>query len=268
MENSVSKAYFLDTNIVFDAIYPNRPRHPDFKNFYANFPQFSIGITNPVASEFNTIAARSAELLAKYLHNLIMDNDWDKLDISKRGALLKNTRDELVNYVITNKEENKKEFVLDAFEAITSQLINSNKKEILDLLPYLPEDYLRQQQKEVKNRFIITPTDTSCSSYNKWKNAIKSLNNEVEAFKEKENQDYEIFCDIILLKRCGARYPDMSTASFERITFYSNDTKFIKNAEKLKEYINKKDNKSFEEEAIRTALDKIEIKNLYTKNTD
>jgi len=260
MGNSISKAYFLDTNIVFDAIYPNRPRHLDFNKFYANFHPFSIGITNPVAIEFNTIAARSAELLAEYLHNLIMDNDWDKLDISKREALLKNTRDELVNYVITNKEENKKEFVLDAFKAIIQQLINTNKKEMLDLLPYLPDDYLRQQQEKINERFVITPTNTDCLSYNKWKNAIKSLNNEIEAFKEKENQDYEIFCDIILLKHCGAKYPNKSTADFERITFYSNDTNFIKNAEKLKEYINKKDNKSFEEEDIRTTLDKIEIK--------
>jgi len=265
MENSVSKAYFLDTNIVFDAIYPNRPRHPDFKNFYANFPQFSIGITNPVASEFNTIAARSAELLAKYLHNLIMDNDWDKLDISKREALLKNTRDGLVNYLITNKEENKKEFVLDAFKAIIQQLINTNKKEMLELLPYLPDDYLRQQQQKVNERFVITPTNTDCLYYNKWKDTIKSLNNEIEAFKDKENQDYEIFCDIILLKHCGAKYPNKSTAYFEHITFYSNDTKFIKNAEELKEYINKKDNKSSEEEHLRTALDKIEIKSIYTK---
>jgi hypothetical protein len=266
MMDSLVQGHFLDTNLVFDAIVPARPRFQDFQKFYAKFPFLSIKITFSVNKEVHKIAAKSAELLMKYLHNLIMPSDWEKLDINGREALLDNIKSILAKDKLLNEVENKTVFVLDAFKSISQQLVNIKEKEkVIDLLVELPDDYLRRIQQMIALRFIITPVNTDHSSYDDLKTAIKQLNDNNNIFKERDSEDYKIFSDIILLCHCGARFANWSTTSFIEINFYSNDGSFINNIKKFEEYTKNKDNKTQKELEVETALRKIKPNNPYTK---
>ena len=266
MMDSLVQGHFLDTNLVFDAIVPARPRFQDFQKFYAKFPFFSIRITSPVNKEVHKIAAKSAELLMKYLHNLIMLSDWEKLDINGKEALLDNIKSILAKDKWLNEVENKTVFVLDAFKSISQQLVNIKEKEkVIELLVELPDDYLRKIQQMIASRFVITPVNTDHSYYEDLKTVIKQLDDSSNIFKERDSEDYKIFSDIILLCYCGARFANWNTASFIGINLYSNDGPFINNIKKFVEYTKNKDDKTQEESEIETALEKIKPSNPYTK---
>ena len=266
MMDSLVRGHFLDTNLVFDAIIPARPRFQDFQKFYAKFPFLSIMITSPVNKEVHKLAAKSAELLMKYIHNLIMPSNWEKLDIDGREALLDNIKSTIAKDKWLNEVENKTVFVLDAFKSISQQLVSIKEKEkVIDLLVELPDDYLRRIQQTIASRFVITPVNTDHSSYDDLKTAIKQLNDNSNVFKEGNSEDYKIFSDIILLCHCGARFANWNTASFIEINLYSNDGLFINNIKKFEEYTKNKNDKTLKELEIETALGKIKPNNPYTK---
>jgi hypothetical protein len=255
--HSVVTGHFLDTNIVFDAIYENRPFYQTFQKFYSKFLPFNIGVTLPVMQEVHKIAARSAMLLVEHLHNEINTNNWDNLTIKDKERLLNSIRDNLAGDQRIDAVENKKIFVLDAFKAISQQLISSSKDEIINLLPDLPDDYTKLLQQMIVSRFVITPVDSDHPLFNDFQTLIKLLNEGSNAFKDGENGDYEIFSNITLLILCGAKYSNWNTTSFTDINFYCNDRRFIINIKEINDYIKSKARKSVDEEKIEIALSKI-----------
>lgn len=264
MDNHIS-GHFLDTSLVFDSILPTRPLFQNFQKFYAKFLPFSIGITLSVNREVQKIAVGSAGLLVKYLHNAIATEEWDSLNIAEKEKLLDGVRGDMANDKRLEEVENKKIFVLDAFNSIRHQFISSSKKEIINLLPTIPDEYIRKIQQLIKNHFLPTPVNTDHASYNSWKNAIKLLNKNSNIFKEGESGDYEIFSDIILLSLCGAKYGNWNTASFDDINFYCNDRLFRNNIEKLEIHTKSKDDKIKEELELENAFKKIKTINPFGK---
>lgn len=255
---------FIDTNIVFDAIYTTRPLYSNFRKTFGNsFLLKKLCITLSTDTEVHIIATKSIELLSTEIYNVIRPLDWDSLDADAKDKVIK----EIQNNLEANKEVKKKDlmiFVVGALKTMTSYLQSFNKTEIImTLCPNLLYYYTRELQKEISEHFGIPPADGSHANYNSLKSTIKKSNESCIAFELTENQDFDILSDLILLVELGARYVDNVTQDFDIIDFYSRDGDFKKNFDEFKVYFSNKNEKDKDEMLIADALGKIVISKPY-----
>lgn len=253
------KDKFIDTNIVFDALYSARPLHSNFySNFVTEFLLHKLNITESTRIEAHIIATRSARCLSLELYNSIRPLDWDNLKADEKEAVLKKLYKNLeVNEDIKNKGLTA--FVLNALKVITPNVLNLSKNEIISTLcPHLVYHYTRTLQLNIAEHFNQPPVDRSHEKYNILVTAIKNVNDNCKAFKLKENQDFDILSDLVLLIKVGARYVNTKTEEFDFIAFYSSDKKFKVNFNEFKVCLNSK-SKNDEEAQILDALTKIEM---------
>ncbi|MGC8622200.1 MAG: hypothetical protein ACP5U0_09825 [Caldisphaera sp.] len=260
----ISKQFeFVDTNIVFDAIYQRKPFYDIFiKNLREKFLLKELCVTFSTVVEAQNLATKSAEFLSKMMHESVMACDWDNLNANEKDQIIKGLKENLEKNEEV-KESNITNFITDALNLIAQPIQNLNKKEIiLTLCPHLTYFYTRNLQEKISEHFCIPPVDGSHINYNGLLSTLKTLNNECLAFKLNENQDFDILSDLILLVNVGARYINNLTQDFDAIKFYSRDRNFIKNFNGFKAYVNNKDKKEKYVYMINTSLDKIEITNL------
>ena len=88
------KALLLDTNVVFDIIYIQRPRFAEAHNFYTGFNNFALSIEPRVHKECNAVLLEYAVSFATELENYIVAKQkqkiFTKLWVSK-WSLMKRT---------------------------------------------------------------------------------------------------------------------------------------------------------------------------------
>lgn len=250
---------FIDTNIVFDAIYSARPLH---SNFYSNlsneFLLRQLNITDSTRIETHDIATRSAGYLSLELYNLIRPLDWDNLKTDEKEAALKKSYKDLeANEEIKNNGLTI--FVVEALKAITPNILNLSKNEIiLTLCPHLSYYYIRTLQLNIAEHFNQPPVDNGNKEHNILMTKLKDVNDSCKAFKLNENQDFDILSDLVLLIKVGARYANTKTKKFDFIIFYSRDKNFKDNFNELKTCLDSK-NKDDKEIQISDALTKIDM---------
>lgn len=252
---------FLDTNILFDALYPTRILYSSFHKAYeSDYLLKLMSVTITTDTEAQLIATESAQILTLALYNKIRSIDWNELTPDEKDAELKKFRKALeVDPEIKRKKRTT--FVVDALKIISLQLQNLSKDEILNnLCPNLPYVYTRELQGKISEHFTIPPTDGSFLNYNELIAAFKEANKQCGAFKLKENQDMDILLDLVLLIRVGARYFNNTTVNYDAINFYSKDDAFKDNFEKIKSHLDKKPKKTKHEEDIADSFQKLTYK--------
>ena len=254
---------FVDTNIVFDAIYPTRPLYSNFRKIFGNlFLLKKLCVTLSTDTEAQIIATKSAEFLSAEIYNVIRPIDWDSLNVNIKEEKIK----EIKNNLKSNEDIKKKDlmiFVESALKTITPNLLSFNKKDIIEeLCPHLHYYYTRDLQREISEHFSIPPADGNHPKYNILIETIKKSNELCNAFKHNENQDFDILSDLILLVEVGARYIINITQDFNKINFYSRDNDFKKNFDQFKAYFSNK-NKNENEMLIVDALNKITVSKPY-----
>ena len=254
---------FLDTNIVFDAIYTTRPLYQNFhKTFSSVFLLKKLCITISIDTEVQIIATDSVNFLVKELYNTIRPTDWDNLATQKKDELIKAMSK---NLEADSEVKRKKRglFVQDALKAITAQLQSLTKSEIITVLcPNLHYLYTRELQRQIFEHFSIPPVDGSHPDHKNLSDVIKDSNQKCKAFTTKENQDFYILTDLVLLVAIGARWINNMTQDFDSISFYSRDGDFRGNFDKFKEYFNKID-KNTNESSIEEAIGSIVVRKPY-----
>ena len=260
----VSEGEFLDTNIMFDAIYSTRPLNNKFlQTFSTTYLLKKLAITVSVDTEAQIIATESVNFLVKAIYNTIRPIDWDNLTSTKKDEIIK----EIGKNLETDEEvrtANRVTFVQDALKAITSQLQNLTKNEIVSTLcPHFHYFYTREMQRQIFEHFIIPPVDGSHPSHKNLLDMIKAANRSCNAFIMKENQDFDILSDLALLIAVGARYSNNLTQNFDTINFYSRDKKFEDNFTELKSHFNGNSHKNSEETIVDAALKNINMDKPY-----
>ena len=254
---------FIDTNIIFDALYAARPLYSNFHRIFGTeFLLHQLNVTISTSTEAHGIATRSAGILSLELYNSIRPLDWDNLKADEKEATLKELRKNLeANEDIKNKKLTV--FVVDALKVITPNLLNLSKNEIiLTLCPHLHYHYTRALQLNIAEHFNQPPADGSHDKYNSLITTLKDANDDCKAFKLNENQDFNILSDLVLLIKVGARYANNITKKFDVIRFYSRDRSFKDNFDKFKVCMDIK-SKNDEKMQILDALIKIEMNKPY-----
>lgn len=255
---------FIDTNIVFDALYSSRPLYSNFHGkLGTEFLLHQLNVTISTSTEAHVKATQSTGLLSLELYNSIRPLDWDNLKTDEKEAALKELRKNLeANEDIKNKKLTV--FVVDALKVINTNLLNLSKKEIINVLcPHLHYYYTRTLQLNIAEHFNQPPADGSHNKYSNLVTALKDANNNCKAFRLDENQDFDILSDLVLLIKVGARLANNTTKDFNFITFYSRDKGFRDNFDEFKVYLDDSKSKNDEELQISDALTKIEMSKPY-----
>lgn len=231
------EGYFIDTNVLFDAICPKRRFHSNFQKFRSvlNKQLSVLNVTNIEAMEIST---KSSQLFVKIFRNFMKDKDWDNLGTKKKEELLDELEDKIINDKELREEENKTDFIIDAFNDIKNDLLSFQKEsEMFDLCNNFLNLYTRFQQERVNSNFNIFAPDSSNENYNLCKSELNSLNDKSNSFKKTEDKDFDMWSDLIVLLIVGNRDINNIITSFTEIIFYSNDDKFSKNTSKFREYL-------------------------------
>ena len=255
---------FLDTNILFDAVYTVRPLYQKFhKKFDPIYLLKQLSITVSVDTEVQKIATESINFLINGLYNTIKPLGWDDLSASEKDNVLKILNKEIeANQEI--KDANRTLFVQDALKLIAPQLQNLSKEDIIEqLCPNLHYTYTRDLQGKIFEHFSIPPVDGAHPSHKDFLDVIKRANKNCKAFEMKENQDFDILTDLILLISVGAKYANNLTQDFDNINFYSRDTRFEKNFNEFKKHFDSNTNRNSNENFIKDAIDNINVDKPY-----
>ncbi len=161
-------------------------------------------------------------------------------------------------------EMNRTLFVIEALKLLTPQLQTSNKNEIINLIcPQLPYIYLRNLQIKINSNFIIPPVDNTYKNYTAILETIKQINKSSNIFKKKQDHDFDIFSDMIMLIIAGARFLDGHMITFDSIRFLCNDGKFRKNITDFSGYLNNSTTKKTHEKTIENTITQIDTPKPY-----
>jgi hypothetical protein len=216
-----------------------------------------LNITLSTDTEVQLIATESAQFLSSAIYNAIRPIDWDNLSTEKKEIVIKEIRKNLETDTEV-KRKKRETFVLDSLKEITLQLQIASKSEIIGILcPNLNYIYTRELQGKIMIRFNISPADGSNRDFNDLITTIKDMNISSKAFKQKENQDFDILADLLMLISVGARYTNNFTQKFDAIKFYSRDDKFKDNLDEFKKHLVSKNKKTMYEERIGDSVNKI-----------
>lgn len=254
----MEKSRFIDTNIVFDALYSTRPLYQNFHKELGQESRFKmLYVTISVVREVHIIATESGQILSRILHNEINSVDWDGLSPQGREDVLKMIQKKLDDDTEV-KVKKRRLFVLDAIRLLTPQLITSNKDEIVKhICPHLHYLYLRDIQDKIASRFSIPPVNGGHADFDNLITAIKDTNQKSNAFNLGDSQDFDIASDLIMLVSVGARYANALYEDFYLISFYTRDNGFISNFNAFSTHVSGKIKKTKYEDKIVESVNKI-----------
>ncbi len=260
----VEKGEFLDTNVLFDAVYTARPLYQKFHTRFGSIYLLKqLSITVSVGTEAQRIATESINFLVNRLYNMIKPLEWDELSASEKSNAIKTLNKE-IDADQEIKDANRTIFVQDVLKLIALQLQNLTKKEIIEqLCPNLHYTYTRDLQGKIFEHFNMPPVDRSHPNHKNFLDVIKRANKTCKAFEMKDNQDFDILTDITLLISVGAKYDNNFTQDFNSINFYSRDTRFENNFKEFKKHFDSNTNRNSNEDSIKEAIDNINMNKPY-----
>lgn len=227
---------FLDTNVVLDIIYPERPRSKDATAFYMKFKNYELKIENQVYKECQSLAIKYLNYFTADLQNFISTNDrhskkWDLLDQKKRSKLL--------TLFLDNIKEPGKNHKLDRIPFYKSlinlsrhEIIYLNFKDLKDYLIGLASEVMRYLSEQIKTRFEykLPYSPIEREDIIKFKTALlDSLRASV--FKRDQIGDVYILSNIIHL----LLYGDSDGNKYSEIVLFTYDKDFLNNFTKIKE---------------------------------
>lgn len=255
----------LDTNVVFDIIYPQRSRYKEAQSFYRGFEYYTLSIEIRVRSECNKVLNDYSMSFGYDLENYLLAKQrhrkaWDKLKpVERRRTLDKFLVDMGAKYKAD--KDGFIPFYRQIVERSKSSLSRMTFNDLRQFLFDLPSELMKHISKEIESRFtIISPYhDLDEEDTYKFKEKLKeTLKNPY--FTQNQSFDQTIFISIVHIFTFG----DTDGNLFDSITFYTSDTKFLKVYSNISSNPPKLPEKRFEG-LFSSALNGIEFRNPYEK---
>lgn len=233
--------HFLDTNILFDAIYDTRPLYKKYHDYFdPRFGQRQIAIVTSVDTEANKVVAESAGILSRIIRNAVISNDWGSIDTKEKDKIIKQIKEDIKSDQEV-KTKNRSFGVTDAFNKVQNRLLSLTVEEISEMCDGLVYATTRHLQERISLIFVIVPVDAGTSNYKLYNERIKKFDSESKAFGRKNDKDFGILSEMMMLIIVGARFFNNFTLNFDNINFYTRDVSkpdsFLKNFEVLKTHI-------------------------------
>ena len=222
------KALLLDTNVVFDIIYIQRPRFAEAHNFYTGFNNFALSIEPRVHKECNTVLLEYAVSFATELENYIVAKQkhmkaWNLLKPSQRKSLLNG----FVSFAVQRNgddQDGKIPFYRQIIDKVGVELTRMTYSELREFLLEISPRMMGHLRAEMRARFVYLIPMVDIANIATYK-FIDDLKNKLAGtyFKQKQSEDRAILVSVIHLITFG----DTDGNSFESITFYTYDDPFL-----------------------------------------
>ena len=114
MNLQVGAGHFLDSNVIFDIVYPKRVRHEAAIRFYKEFKNLELAIEPAVQYECNNVVLRYVSRFATEFKNYLAGLEkkgkgWNKTSVRKRPAIMSEF---LMGRRLQQSEEDFKPFIV------------------------------------------------------------------------------------------------------------------------------------------------------------
>lgn len=229
-------ADLLDTNVVFDLIYPDRPRYDRALQFYKNFKNLELSIETKVHTECEKVTIEFISKFITDLENFLASRNrrgklWDGLNAKGRSEAL----NDFLSAHSNNDKSRAKDilpFYTYAMKIIRSYLVHLSYTEIKEYLLSLSSELLGYLHQQILARFsIITPY------YAIDKEEITKLSENLresilgKSFPSSQKDDFNILVSLIQIYSFG----NSENEKYDSLSFYTNDKEFIDSYKKLQE---------------------------------
>ncbi len=215
----------IDTNIVFDIIYSKRDRNSLAINFYKEFKNFELKISDVVKKECMKVLIKYTVEFSTDFNNFLggqnsLGKHWDNMDTNSRSNFIN-------DFVKGIKNKSNYKEIIPFYE----NLIKRIKKSVIFIDTENINKYLLELSSAMQEYFLdslnmmfstVIPNKNSLDftkNYKKFHDLLRDY------FNEKQSSDFEILINLILLVIFG----NMENNTVDLINFYSCDKKFIKN---------------------------------------
>ena len=234
VEKQTADGHFLDTNVVFDIVYPGRNRHEDAIGFYKKFRNYELAIESAVHAECNKVilqyVGKFITLFESFLASLRRQGrDWNKIFPKNRSSILT----EFIQGVSKNKSGVDPDF-LPFFKEITEELkpdiVRLNIEDVKQFLLILPSKLTGRLKDQIAARFsvCIPYWDLTDEDVIKFKESAKEVMR-LEFSNASLKNDLEIFVNLIILLNYGGTDDE----EYKKITLYTKDDSFLEKSKKV-----------------------------------
>ena len=227
-------ADLLDTNVVFDLIYPDRPRYDRALQFYKNFKNLELSIETKVHTECQRVTIEFIGKFTTDLENFLASRNrrgkhWDRLNAKGRSEAL---NDFLIAHSNNDKSHAKDilPFYSYAMKTIRSYLVQISYSEIKEYLLSLSSEILGYLRQQILARFsVITPY--YAIDKEEITRLIESLRESIlgKSFPSSQKDDFNILVSLIQIYSFG----NSENEKYDSLSFYTNDDDFFESYNKL-----------------------------------
>jgi hypothetical protein len=233
----MASANLLDTNVVFDLIYPDRPRYKKALEFYKNFKNLELSIEPKVNIECQRVTVEFIGKFSTDLENFLSHRNqrskrWDQLNPKQRSDAL----NDFLNTHSNNNNSHAKDilsFYTYTMKTIRSNLVHLNYIEVKEYLLNLSSELLGNLRQQIFVRFsYIIPyyaidKEEIIRFIDSLRESILGLD---KSFSSSQKEDFNILVSLIQIYTFG----DSESRRYDSLLFYTNDENFLKSFNKLK----------------------------------
>lgn len=235
MSDETSKGYsFIDTNVLFDIVYPQRTRHTNAIAFYKGFRNLELCIENIVNKEANKVTIEYASNFGTDLIRFLVSEErhspaWDALNRDRRVKRIQ----DFVSWIKGHYAPDSPSFpfymaIITGIQVILPDYSLLELKEYVIELPNSLLDWLRTN---IRSRFSIhVPIyDPEDESIRKFQQDLKGLMQD-GYFEKRQSADVMIFINLFLLLLVGSA----SVKYINELYYYTYDHPALTSFEKFK----------------------------------
>ncbi len=222
------KAFLIDTNVVLDIVYSQRPRYQNAENFYRGFSNKQLAVEPKVHKECNKVLMDHAWAFSSDLQGYIYSDrkkskkPWDSLRPAQRKTILNN----FMTFVSKQdpNQDGKVPFYKQIIERVGTELSRLSLLDLKDFLVELSQSMWDHLRSEVRARFeyYVPVGDITNEAHYKFISDLKSKLSS-NYFNGKQSEDRLILTSVIHLIAFG----DINGNEFDTITFYTYDEPFL-----------------------------------------
>lgn len=236
--------HLLDTMMLFDIVYENRPMHMAAVKFREGFRFGELGIDRVVGAQAENIIIESCMMVVPIIRNGINEvkEEWNTLQPKDREKVLDRIFAEIEAHEQLRVKK-RKEFALETFKSIAAELLTSDLERVFDICNKLVDvnmARLRIRIDDIVKMFIVN--DINFEANQAFSSKIYSLCNTTNSFRDTDSWDCDIFCNLLSIAAFGYNTTDQRLhGDFDTINFYTRDNRFKSNFDKFSARLKEED---------------------------
>lgn len=231
IEADTHKGYsFLDTNVRFDIIYPQRPRHIKAVDFYKRFKNLELCIENIVNKEANKVTLTYASNFGTDLIRFLESEEkhsqkWDELSRERR---IKRIQDFISQIRGQYTGSDVFPFYMALINSVQTILPDYEFSELREYTIELPNYLLVWLRINIRTRFSlhIPSYDANDESVRRFQQELNKLMRD-GYFEKEQSEDVLIFINLLLLLIVGG-VGGISVKEYGDLLYYTEDQPALK----------------------------------------